>query len=248
MQSLIRSHLASAVAGGLIVAGTFLLLGVTGRRTTQTIVEQGPMVAQPTASDSSALTAHAIYVREAPGVVLVRAIGPGVNSTGSGFLVDHGGHILTSYHVIAGSNTRRRVSVTFADDVRRHATVIGEDPDDDVAVLRVDMSDVPPIAPLVLGDSATVRVGDPALAIGNPYGYDRTLTSGIVSALQRQIRAPNGFSVGNVIQIDAPVGPGGSGGPLLDAGGRVVGIANSGGGIQFAVPIDTAKALLDRVR
>jgi S1-C subfamily serine protease len=116
------------------------------------------------------------------------------------------------------------------------------------------MSDVPPVQPLTLGNSETVRVGDPTLAIGNPFGYDRTLTSGIVSALQRQIKAPNGFSIDNVIQTDAPINPGNSGGPLLDADGRVIGInsqiatADDDGaanvGIAFAVPIDTARAVL----
>jgi putative serine protease PepD len=116
------------------------------------------------------------------------------------------------------------------------------------------MANVPHVNPLQLGDSTTVRVGDPTLAIGNPFGYDRTLTSGIVSALQRQIQAPNGFSIGNVIQTDAPINPGNSGGPLLDADGRVIGInsqiaagGNNGGsniGIAFAVPINTAKGVL----
>ena len=108
------------------------------------------------------------------------------------------------------------------------------------------MSGVPPVRPLALGDSSTVRVGDPTLAIGNPFGLERTLTSGIVSALQRQITAPNGFAIDNVIQTDAPINPGNSGGPLLDAAGRVIGInsqietaPNSGTGsigIAFAVP------------
>ena len=108
--------------------------------------------------------------------------------------------------------------------------------------------------PLPLGDSSKIRVGDPVVAIGNPFGLDRTVTSGIVSALQRQIQAPDGFAIDNVIQTDAPINPGNSGGPLLDAAGRVIGInsqiATSGGngsiGIGFAVPIDTAKAFIPR--
>jgi S1-C subfamily serine protease len=107
------------------------------------------------------------------------------------------------------------------------------------------------VDPLQLGDSSSVRVGDPTLAIGNPFGYDRTLTSGIVSALQRQIQAPSGFSINNVIQTDAPINPGNSGGPLLDADGRVIGInsqiaahGNANVGIAFAVPINTAKSML----
>jgi putative serine protease PepD len=124
-------------------------------------------------------------------------------------------------------------------------------------VLTVDMSGVPTVRPLALAGSTTVRVGDPTLAIGNPFGLDRTLTSGIVSALQRQIQPPNGFSIDNVIQTDAPINPGNSGGPLLDAAGRVIGInsqiatGGSGGngsvGIAFAVPINTAEEFLPRL-
>ena len=143
------------------------------------------------------------------------------------------------------------MTVQFEDDVTRHAVVVGQDPNNDLALLRVNMTGVPTVQPLQLGDSTTVRVGDPTLAIGNPFGLDRTLTSGIVSALQRQIRAPNGFSIDNVIQTDAPINPGNSGGPLLDATGHVIGInsqiatgaggGNGSVGIAFAVPINTAK-------
>jgi putative serine protease PepD len=172
-------------------------------------------------------------------------------STGSGFLVDGRGNILTSYHVIEGADRHSGVTVQFADNVARRASVVGQDPNDDLAVLRVNTANVPHVNPLQLGDSSSVRVGDPTLAIGNPFGYDRTLTSGIVSALQRQIQAPNGFSINNVIQTDAPINPGNSGGPLLDAAGRVIGInsqiaANGSAnvGIAFAVPINTAKSVL----
>ncbi len=266
MKHLLRSHMASAVIGGLMVAVAFLVLGITGRRTTRTIVEEAPVAAQPASNTSSSqLTMHAIYVRDAPGVVFVRAqLSKEVQtpfelfperqqstSTGSGFLVDRRGDILTSDHVIEGADTRTGVTVEFADDVARQAIVVNQDADDDLAVLRVNMSGVPPVQPLALGQSSSVRVGDPTLAIGNPFGYDRTLTSGIVSALQRQIRAPDGFAIDNVIQTDAPINPGNSGGPLLDADGRVIGInsqiaaARDQGegsvGIAFAVPIDTAK-------
>jgi S1-C subfamily serine protease len=256
--------------GGLVVAGGFLALGITGRRTVQTVFEEAPVAAQPISSSSSPLTPHAIYERDAPGVVFVRAqiieqvqdpfdLYPQEQSsvsTGSGFLVDPRGYLLTNDHVVEGANRTSGVTVQFEDNVSRSAVVVGQDPDDDLAVLKVDMQGVPPVAPLVLGDSTTVRVGDPTLAIGNPFGLDRTLTSGIVSALQRQIQAPNGFAIDNVIQTDAPINPGNSGGPLLDASGKVIGInsqivtGNGDGdgsiGIAFAVPINTAKALLPR--
>jgi putative serine protease PepD len=268
MKSLIRSHFAASVLGGLVVAGGFLALGVTGRRTTQTIVEEAPIAAQPASSTTSGLTPHEIYARDAPGVVFVRAVivqqvqnpfdlfpqQESSTSTGSGFLIDSVGHLLTNYHVIEGANRQSGVTVQFEDNVTRKAIVAGEDQNNDLAVLKVDMGGVPPVTPLGLGDSSTVRVGDPNLAIGNPFGLDRTLTSGIVSALQRQIQAPNGFSIDNVIQTDAPINPGNSGGPLIDAAGKVIGInsqietAGNGGngsvGIAFAVPINTAKALL----
>jgi S1-C subfamily serine protease len=266
----IRSHFAAAVVGGLVVAGGFLALGVTGRRTTRTIVEESPVAVQPASNTGSSLTPHAIYERDAPGVVFVRALvvqqvedpfdlfpqREQSTSTGSGFLIRSDGLILTNFHVIEGADRNTGVSVQFEDNVTRHATVAGADPSNDLALLKVDMRGVPPVGPLQLGDSSTVRVGDPTLAIGNPFGLDRTLTSGIVSALQRQIQAPNGFSIDNVIQTDAPINPGNSGGPLLDAAGRVIGINSqietaSGGngsiGIAFAVPIDTAKEFLPRI-
>jgi S1-C subfamily serine protease len=174
-------------------------------------------------------------------------------STGSGFLMDRRGFILTNYHVIEGADRATGVTVQFEDNVNHAARVVGVDASNDLALLKVNMAGVPPVNPLPLGDSTTVQVGDPTLAIGNPFGLDRTLTSGIVSALQRQIQAPNGFSIDNVIQTDAPINPGNSGGPLLDATGRVIGInsqietgQNGTGsvGIAFAVPINTAKEFL----
>jgi S1-C subfamily serine protease len=268
MRRLISSHFASAIAGGLVVAGAFLGLGITGRRTTQTIVEEAPIASAQASSTGSALTPHSIYQRDAPGVVFVRAdiirkvrdpfdMFPEQQrstSTGSGFLVDRSGDILTNFHLIDGANRAKGVTVQFEDDVLRRAAVIGVDQDDDLAVLRVDMDGVPSARPLQLGDSTSVRVGDPTLAIGNPFGLDRTLTSGIVSALQREIQAPDGFRIDNVIQTDAPINPGNSGGPLLDAAGRVIGINSqiaTGGngvrvsvGIAFAIPIDTAGPIL----
>jgi S1-C subfamily serine protease len=271
MKAAIRSHVGSAVLGGLIVAGTFLALGVTGHRTTEMVIDQAPFTSTATAANAaSQLTPHAIYVRDAPGVVFVRAqVIQQIDdpfqlfseqqrsiSTGSGFLIDHTGDILTNYHVIQGASRASGVTVQFEDNVRRRARVVGVDQDNDLALLQVQMTGVPSIAPLALGDSASVQVGDPTLAIGNPFGLDRTLTSGIVSALQRQISAPNGFSIDNVIQTDAPINPGNSGGPLLDAAGRVIGInsqietggnGNGNVGIAFAVPIDTAKAFAGRL-
>ncbi len=261
MKSLVQP-LASAVIGGLVVAGTFLVLGVTGKRSTQTVVEEAPVAAQ-SPSAARALTPHAIYVRDAPGVVFVRALlskaartpfsvgrpGEGGISTGSGFVIDAAGDILTTYNVVAGADADDGVDVEFRDGQTVPAALLGSDPADDLAVLRVKAGAMPRLNPLKLGDSTTVRVGDPVLALGDPFGTDRTLTSGIVSALQRELPTPTGNSIANVIQTQMPVYPGDSGGPLLDADGRVIGVdsqvASSGGSrIAFAVPIDTVKRLL----
>jgi len=271
MRRVIRSQLASAVLGGLVVAGALVALGVTGHGTTETVIQEAPVAAQSASSANPGLTPHQIYVDDAPGVVFVRAqviqqVQDPFNlfqeqesstSTGSGFLIDLGGHILTNYHVIEGANRDTGVTVQFIDGVSRPATVVGQDPSNDLAMLKVNMGGVPPVAPLPLGDSTSVQVGDPTLAIGNPFGLDRTLTSGIVSALQREIQAPDGFAIDNVIQTDAPINPGNSGGPLIDAMGKVIGInsqietgANGGNGsvgIAFAVPINTAKLLLGQL-
>jgi S1-C subfamily serine protease len=268
LRSVIRSSFASAVVGGLVVAGAFVAFGVPGHQTTRTVIDQAPIAAQPISSHSSGLTPHDIYTQDSGGVVFVRAqvvqsvqdpfnLFPDQQrseSTGSGFLIDKEGRILTNYHVIGGAQT---VTVQFEGRVARTAKVVGSDPNNDLAVLKVDMTGVPENAkPLELGDSTSVQVGDPTLAIGNPFGLDRTLTSGIVSALQRQIQAPNGFAIDNVIQTDAPINPGNSGGPLLDALGRVIGINSqiaTGGngqgsvGIGFAVPINTAKEFLPKL-
>ncbi len=272
MKPPIRSHFAASVLGGMVVAGAFLALGITGHRSTQTIIEESPVAAQPASSGEAGLTPHDIYERDAPGVVYVRAqiieqvqdpfdLFPEQErstSTGSGFLIDEAGDIVTNYHVIEGANRSKGVTVRFEDNVTRTAAVVAQDPNNDLALLKVNMAGVPQVRPLELGDSTTVRVGDPTLAIGNPFGLDRTLTSGLVSALQRQIQAPSGFSIDNVIQTDAPINPGNSGGPLLDAAGRVIGINSqieTGGGsgqgsvgIAFAIPVNTAKEFMPSLK
>lgn len=257
------------VVGGLVVAGAFLALGVTGRRSTQTVVQQAPMAAQPVTSSSQRLTLHALYERNAPGVAFISAQerrpvrdpfepdaekSQGV-STGSGFLLNRSGDIITTYDVVDGADADDGVTVHIADGPAVHAMVLGTEPSEDLAILKVAPTSLANVAPLRLGDSTTVRVGDPAVAIANPFGSERTLSSGIVSALQSQLPGPGGTSVSNVIETQMPVYPGSAGGPLLDAGGRVIGINSqmrtvSGrvpGEIAFAIPIDTAKQLLARV-
>jgi S1-C subfamily serine protease len=164
---------------------------------------------------------------------------------GSGFVIDKDGHAVTNYHVVQGA---KKVQVSFSDEEQMNATVVGTDPSTDIAVLKIQGAMSRSLTPLVLGDSNRVKVGDAVVAIGNPFGLERTVTAGIVSALQRQIQAPNGFQIDEVIQTDAAINHGNSGGPLLNANGDVIGVnaqieTESGGnvGIGFAIPIDTVK-------
>jgi S1-C subfamily serine protease len=250
----------AALAGGAVAAAIVLASGLGGKGKTVTMLEQAPLSATSAADvHGAALTARAIYAADAPGVVYIQSeIVQEVSSpfdvqqqqeqgeaSGSGFEIDDKGDILTNNHVIAGAV---KITVTLADNHQVDAQVVGRDPNNDLALLRIPV-DGETLHPLALGDSKTVEVGDPTLAIGNPFGLDRTLTTGVVSALQRQITAPNGFTISNVIQTDAPINPGNSGGPLINAAGKVIGInsqietggnGNTSVGIGFAVPIDTA--------
>ncbi len=264
----LRSHLVAAVVGGLVVAGALAVLGLTGNHTTQTVYYQPLTPGGTTGGHGQGLSAHDIYVLDAPAVVLVRAASGGASlavgappqqqasgfSAGSGFLI-RGGYVLTSFHVIEGANPSTGITVQFDDAGTRRATVVGANRSDDVALLRVSLAGLAPVKPLALGDSASVKVGDPTLSIANPFGLDRTLSSGIVAALQREIEAQNGFAVANVIETDSPSMPSDSGSPLLNAEGRVIGINSTiatggqqGSGsidVSFAVPIDTVEQFME---
>ena len=171
-------------------------------------------------------------------------------ATGSGFVIDSNGTLLTNWHVVENAS---KVTVSFEHSKTVEAHVVGKNPSQDLAVLKIPTEGLT-LHPLALGDSSAVEVGEPVVAIGNPFGLSRTLTTGVISALQREITAPNGFAIDNVLQTDAPINPGNSGGPLLNAKGQVIGITSqieTGGGgsdgnvgIGFAVPINTAKAEL----
>ena len=193
--------------------------------------------------------ASAVYAAASPAVVSVRAGG----GAGTGFLIDRDGTVVTNSHVVASSS---RVIVRFGEGRSLNAEVTGRDPSSDLAVVSVDSDQLPKdVKPLRFADSRGVRVGDPAIAIGNPFGLDRTATEGIVSGIGRHIAAPNGFSIDEVIQTDAPINPGNSGGPLLDVSGRVIGvnaqIATGGSrgnvGIGFAVPSNTARQVVPKL-
>jgi putative serine protease PepD len=177
----------------------------------------------------------------------------GGTSTGTGFLIDKNGTVVTNAHVVGSAGTAQ---VRFGDQGRTiDAPILGRDASSDLAVLRVNPADAGVLHPLALADSGRVRIGDAAIAIGNPFGLDRTATAGIVSGLGRHIQAPNGFDIDEVIQTDAPINPGNSGGPLLDARGRVIGVnsqieTGGGGGnvgIGFAVPSNTVRDVVPRL-
>ena len=206
-----------------------------------------------------------IYARVSSGVVFIAARGAspqeggvppsgGGASTGSGFLIDDDGSIVTNDHVVAGS---RAVSVRFGDGDAVPARLRGRDPSSDLALLRVEPADIPSeVEPVALATSKGLRPGDAAIAIGSPFGLAGTVTTGIISALDREIPAPNGFTISGVLQTDAAINPGNSGGPLLDARGRAIGvnsqIATGGGnqssGVGFAVPIDIVRRVVPALK
>jgi S1-C subfamily serine protease len=259
------SSLVSAIAGGLVVLAVGAVLLVTDvidtGETTREVVRQEPITRN--AASEGGLTVRDIYKRDAPGVVFIEArilrrsespfgipVPEQGTASGSGFVLDKAGRILTNAHVVQGATD---VKVKFEKGAAVDAKVEGTDLSTDLAVIKADI-DSKKLKPLKLGDSSKISVGDPTIAIGNPFGFDRTVTTGIVSALQRQIEAPNGVRISNVIQTDASINPGNSGGPLLDGTGKVIGInsqiATPGGGsvgIGFAVPINTAKRVMPQL-
>ena len=194
-----------------------------------------------------------VYERVAPAVVHITSrvtrltffFGPVPSEgTGSGFVIDREGHIVTNYHVIENADS---VEVLLSDETQAAAALVGVDPPNDLALLKID---VPPeqLSPVELGSSADLRVGQRAIAIGNPFGLDRTLTAGVISALGRPLQANDDNVIFDVVQTDAAINPGNSGGPLLDSRGRVIGvntaIRQGAEGIGFAVPVDTLKRVL----
>jgi putative serine protease PepD len=255
----------SALIGGGLVVGVLAAAGDLGSSTTTVTTVQAAAPAAPSNASqvTHGMTPHEVYVRDAPGVAFVtstivqKSESPfnlfGGESqrqgtaTGSGIVISANGTILTNYHVVENAI---KVTVSFKKGQTVDAQIVGKDPSNDLAVLKIP-TDGLTLHPLTLGNSSAVTVGDPVYAIGNPFDLERTLTTGVISALQREITAPNGFAIDNVLQTDAPINPGNSGGPLLNASGEVIGInsqietGGSGGGsvgIGFAVPINTAKS------
>jgi S1-C subfamily serine protease len=268
-RTLLIPFISALLGGGVVVAVLAITVGLGENKTTVTTVQTPAVAPAPSnASQRSAgLTPHEAYVRDAPGVAFVTSTvvaktespflfgqeSQGQNEdTGSGIVVNSNGTILTNYHVVENAI---KVTVSFEKGKSVEAKVVGTDPSNDLAVLRIS-TDGLTLHPLTLGDSSAVQVGDPVYAIGNPFDLERTLTTGVISALQRQITAPNGFTIDNVLQTDAPINPGNSGGPLLNTAGEVIGINSqieTGGsgdgsvGIGFSIPINTAKNELSQL-
>jgi S1-C subfamily serine protease len=246
----------SAALGGAIVAvvATVALatgvVGGGGKSTTTPSAVVGANEAKPAASVSreESNVINQIYKADGNGVAFIESQEAEGVASGSGIVLDSEGHVLTNNHVVEGGE---QIAVKLESEGTAYpATVVGTEPNSDLALLRVE-APASKLHPLKLGDSSKVEVGDPVVAIGNPFDLERTVTSGIISALQREIQAPNGTTIDNVLQTDAAINPGNSGGPLINADGEVIGINSqieTGGegsdgnvGIGFAIPIDTAK-------
>ena len=251
-----------AVIGAVAAIGVLAGTGQLGGGDTTIIRESASGLStsvSSTSSDAAAaetpattrgLSVEQVVKRESPAVVLVSNETAQGGSLGSGFLIDDQGHVVTNAHVVDGAT---KTTVTFQDGTEGKGTILGVDKSTDVAVIKV--SKVPAgVHPVPLGNSGDLTVGQDVVAIGNPYGYSGTATTGIVSALKRAIQSPSGFTIQNAIQTDAAINQGNSGGPLFDNDGRVIGInsqiaSENGGnvGIGFAVPIDTVRPIVDSI-
>jgi S1-C subfamily serine protease len=256
------SRLLFFIAGAVSVGAVIGVLALAGVFEDDSAPPARSAAPSPTATAPPAggVDVAALYARVSRGVVFVQANsgrgdlpfpGGGQAASGSGFLIDDEGHVVTNDHVVEGASEYR---VRFGEDGEPiEAELLGADPSVDLALLKVDPKDVGEgLDPLELGASEDLRPGDPAIAIGSPFGLEGTVTSGIVSALGRTIQAPNGFSISGAIQTDAAINPGNSGGPLLDTRGRVIGVnsqirtggGNANTGVGFAVPVDEIKRSL----
>ena len=242
----------AAIIGGLVTA-LFIFVGVSRLEEgseSVTIREVSPP-AEGADRDGAGPPVREVYMQSRPGVVSVEVASSEQGPVGgSGFVLNEQGYIVTNQHVVEGAE---EVSVRFASGVREEAEIVGEDPSTDVAVVKVDASEGL-LEPLTLGDSSTVGVGEPVIAIGNPLNVGISVTTGIVSGVGRPIKAPNGYTIDDAVQTDAAINPGNSGGPLLNSRGTVIGVnaqiaSESGGfeGVGFAIPINTVKSAVEQI-
>jgi putative serine protease PepD len=267
----------TALAGGVAGAGALAATGAVGGATTTTVVQPAGTATSAadttfatTAAASGTLNAGAVYTSTAAGVVDITsrtaaparsAIGPfgqprssgASTATGTGFVLDTQGYVATAAHVVDGATS---VTVKLQDGTTRTAKVLGTDDATDLAVLKINPAGLT-LAPLALGSSTALKVGDAVAAVGDPFTYERSISTGIVSGLDRTIQAPNGFTVAHAVQTDAAMNPGNSGGPLVDGAGRVIGVvdqiatdgsAKQSSGVGFAVPIDLVKGELAQLK
>jgi S1-C subfamily serine protease len=259
----------AALAGATLgcgLPGEVLLQPTALPATTPTPVPATPTTAPPQVSAMTEEPANAlegqvvaVYESAGPAVVNISTVViaydffmrpvPQEGGTGSGFVYDADGHIVTNYHVVENAE---ELSVTLADGEVYPAEIVGVDPSNDLAVVRIDVESLP--QPVALGDSDGLRVGEFVVAIGNPFGLERTLTVGVISSLGRVIQSPDGRFIGEAIQTDAAINPGNSGGPLLDLEGRVIGVnsqiispSRASAGIGFAVPVNTVKRVVPQL-
>jgi putative serine protease PepD len=254
---------AALAVGAGAGAGSYAAFGSPSGNTT-TVVQPSAANGSPTAATKT-MSVNGVYRAAGDGVVEITTTTSSTSSNnspfpfggsqksqaqGSGFVYDADGHIVTNDHVVAGASS---ISVMFADGSKYSAKVVGADPSSDLAVLKVDAPSSK-LHPLTLGDSSKVQVGDGVVAIGSPFGLDETVTTGIVSALNRDISSTNNFTIPDVIQTDAAINHGNSGGPLLDMSGQVIGItsqieSDSGGndGVGFAVPSNTIASVVSKL-
>jgi putative serine protease PepD len=239
--AMLGAVLALGAGGGAVAA---LVLGGD----TKTIERVVTTPSTKPASDGSALSVNEIYQRSKQAVVEISVAKGTSRAGGSGFVIDKQGHIVTNQHVVSGGG---EIQVQFADGRKASAKLVGEDASSDIAVIRVSVPSSE-LEPLSVTDSSKVQVGDGVVAIGSPFGLAGTVTTGVVSALDRSIKAPNNYTITGTIQTDAPINPGNSGGPLLDSHGNVIGVnsqidSNSGqnSGVGFAVSSNTVSRTAD---
>ena len=247
--------LAAVAAGSGLGAGVYAALDPD---TTRTVIRE--TAAEPVAATSTTNSVNSVYRATRDAVVEITVTGAAEptpfggeeqqRGQGSGFVIDEEGHVVTNQHVVDDAQS---LNVTMRDGSRYTATVVGSDPSTDLAVIKVN-APASKLTPLELGDSSAVRVGDAVIAIGSPFGLDGTVTTGIVSALGREVEAPNNFAIDDTIQTDAAINHGNSGGPLLNTRGEVVGVnaqirSESGGndGVGFAIPSNTVKEIASRL-
>jgi S1-C subfamily serine protease len=252
--AIVAALLATAGIGAGAGAGMYALLADSGTTVVREVTVQG---SQP--ASQATLSIGSIYSLANKGVVEITVTGAASSpfggqeqqqAQGSGWVYDREGHVVTNQHVVAGADS---ISVRFWNGATYPATLVGSDRSTDLAVIKVD-APASLLAPLRLGDSSALQVGDGVVAIGSPFGLEQTVTSGIVSALHRQMEASNGFNITNTIQTDAAINHGNSGGPLLNSQGRVIGVnsqieSDSGGndGVGFAVPSSTISAIVPQL-